>query len=92
MSLGLIASLKACLKEAAEVSHDHPVVISDFIQGAVEIECDGVGKMVISLLQPSTSTYENAGVHSGDATLVLPAQNLTAYTEEPRPRCRTARS
>ncbi len=36
--------LKACLSEAAEVSKEHPVVISDFIEGAVEIEMDGVAK------------------------------------------------
>jgi len=36
--------LRHCLDEAASVSKDHPVVISDFIQGAVEIEMDGVGK------------------------------------------------
>ena len=36
--------LRACLAEAATVSKEHPVVISDFIEGAVEIEMDGVCK------------------------------------------------
>jgi len=71
--------LKACLTEAAEVSSDKPVVISDFIEGAVEIEFDGVGKNGEIIAAAIHEHIENAGVHSGDATLVLPAQDLTAY-------------
>jgi carbamoyl-phosphate synthase (ammonia) len=71
--------LKACLTEAADVSDEHPVVISDFIEGAVEIEFDGVGKNGDIIAAAIHEHIENAGVHSGDATLVLPAQNLTAY-------------
>lgn len=71
--------LKACLTEAAEVSSDKPVVVSDFIEGAVEIEFDGVGKNGEIIAAAIHEHIENAGVHSGDATLVLPAQDLTAY-------------
>lgn len=71
--------LKACLGEAAEVSQEHPVVISDFIEGAVEIEMDGVGKDGEIIAAAIHEHIENAGVHSGDATLVLPPQELTAY-------------
>jgi carbamoyl-phosphate synthase (ammonia) len=71
--------LRACLTEAAEVSQDHPVVVSDFIQGAVEIECDGVAKDGEVIAAAIHEHIENAGVHSGDATLVLPPQDLTAY-------------
>merc|ERR1712087_316209 len=71
--------LKACLSEAAEVSKEHPVVISDFIEGAVEIECDGVAKDGDLISAAIHEHIENAGVHSGDATLVLPPQNLSAY-------------
>lgn len=74
--------LKACLTEAAEVSQEHPVVISDFIQGAVEIECDGVGKDGELIAAAIHEHIENAGVHSGDATLVLPPHTLSAYTKE----------
>lgn len=74
--------LRACLDEAAEVSSDHPVVISDFIQGAIEIEMDGVGKNGELIAGAIHEHVENAGVHSGDATLVLPPHTLSAYTKE----------
>jgi len=74
--------LKACLSQAAEVSKDHPVVISDFIEGAVEIEMDGVGKNGELIAAAIHEHIENAGVHSGDATLVLPPQDLSAYQKE----------
>jgi len=74
--------LKACLDEAADVSAEYPVVISDFIEGAVEIECDGVAKDGEVIAAAIHEHIENAGVHSGDATLVLPAQDLTAYQKQ----------
>jgi len=74
--------LRACLEEAATVSKEHPVVISDFIEGAVEIEMDGVGRNGELIAAAIHEHIENAGVHSGDATLVLPAQDLSAYTKE----------
>mmetsp|Transcript_32198 Transcript_32198/g.37021 ORF Transcript_32198/g.37021 Transcript_32198/m.37021 type:complete len:1514 (-) Transcript_32198:107-4648(-) len=73
--------LKAFLNEAATVSKDHPVVISDFIEGAVEIEFDGVGKDGEIIAAAIHEHIENAGVHSGDATLVLPPQSLSDYTK-----------
>mmetsp|Transcript_14691 Transcript_14691/g.20977 ORF Transcript_14691/g.20977 Transcript_14691/m.20977 type:complete len:1534 (-) Transcript_14691:123-4724(-) len=76
------AQLRACLEEAAEVSQDHPVVISDFIEGAVEIEMDGVAKDGEIIAAAIHEHIENAGVHSGDATLVLPPQDLTAYQKQ----------
>ncbi|KAI8139588.1 hypothetical protein BJV82DRAFT_672559 [Fennellomyces sp. T-0311] len=72
--------LKAYLKEAAAVSRDHPVVISKYIEEAKEIEMDAVavdGKMVMHVI---SEHVENAGVHSGDATLVLPPQDLDPET------------
>jgi len=74
--------LKHCLGEAADVSKEHPVVISDFIEGANEIEMDGVGKDGALVAAAIHEHIENAGVHSGDATLVLPPHTLTAYTKE----------
>ena len=72
--------LKAFLNEAATVSKEHPVVLSDFIEGAKEIEFDGVGKNGEIIAAAIHEHIENAGVHSGDATLVLPPQTLSAYT------------
>lgn len=72
--------LEAFLKEAILLSPDHPVVLSKFITEAKELEIDGVahcGKIVISAI---TEHIENAGVHSGDATLVLPPQRLYLET------------
>ncbi len=72
--------LKKYLKTASDISSDHPVVISKFIEGAKEIEIDGVaqnGEMVIYAI---SEHIENAGVHSGDATLVLPPQKLYLET------------
>ena len=60
----------------ARVSSDHPVVISKFVARAKEIEIDAVaedGKLVIYAL---SEHVENAGVHSGDATVMLPPQRL----------------
>jgi carbamoyl-phosphate synthase (ammonia) len=74
--------LQACLNEAADVSSEHPVVISDFIEGAVEIECDAVAKDGVIIAAAIHEHIENAGVHSGDATLVLPPQELTAYQKQ----------
>lgn len=68
------------LKKAADVSSDHPVVISKFIENAREIEIDGVardGKLVIYAI---TEHVENAGTHSGDATVVLPPQRTYLET------------
>lgn len=70
------------LGEAKNVSPRHPVVVSEFITGAKEIEVDAVavnGKVCIMAI---SEHVENAGVHSGDATLVLPAQDLTPVTIE----------
>ncbi|KAG5513884.1 hypothetical protein PMAC_000506 [Pneumocystis sp. 'macacae'] len=68
------------LKQAVDVSKEHPVVITKYIEGAKEIELDAVakdGKMVIHFI---TEHVENAGVHSGDATLILPPQDLDPET------------
>eukprot|EP01083_Nonionella_stella_P229941 813304_1 len=67
------------LARATDVSRDHPVVISKFVCGAKEIEFDGVSQNGKLLNYAISEHVENAGVHSGDATLILPAQNL--YTE-----------
>ncbi len=72
--------LEQYLQEATRLSPDHPVVISQFILNAKELEIDGVahdGKLVIYAM---SEHIENAGVHSGDATVVYPAQRLYLET------------
>ncbi len=62
------------LESASHVSKEHPVVISKFIEGAKEIEIDGVAQKGEMVLYAITEHIENAGVHSGDATVVMPPQ------------------
>ncbi|KAI5950935.1 CPA2 [Candida jiufengensis] len=69
--------LDAKLSNASKVSQDHPVVISKFIQGAQEIDVDAVANEGKVLVHAVSEHVENAGVHSGDATLILPPQNLS---------------
>lgn len=73
-------SLQEYLLQAAEVSSEHPVVISKFILNAKELEIDGVAKNGQIVIEAINEHIENAGVHSGDATLVLPPQNLYLET------------
>ncbi|CCH42270.1 carbamoyl-phosphate synthase large subunit [Wickerhamomyces ciferrii] len=65
------------LGNASKVSPDHPVVISKFIEGAQEIDVDAVAANGKVLVHAVSEHVENAGIHSGDATLVLPPQNLS---------------
>lgn len=73
-------SLLRFLKKAADVSEKHPVVISKFIENAREIEIDGVAKHGKLVIYAITEHVENAGTHSGDATVVLPPQRTYLET------------
>ena len=64
------------------VSNDYPVVISKFIIGAKEIEVDAVADKGILKLWAISEHVEDAGVHSGDATLILPAKNINKDTKQ----------
>jgi carbamoyl-phosphate synthase large subunit len=68
------------LKRATDVSNQSPVVMSKFLENAKELEMDAVacrGELVVSAI---SEHVENAGVHSGDATLVLPPQRTYLET------------
>ena len=73
-------SLDRFLGAAADISVDHPVVISEFLNGAREIEVDGVAKNGEICTFIVSEHIENAGIHSGDATTVVPAQKLYVET------------
>ncbi|MCL2643212.1 MAG: carbamoyl-phosphate synthase (glutamine-hydrolyzing) large subunit [Candidatus Bathyarchaeota archaeon] len=75
-------SLENFLNLAAKVSHDHPVVISKFITGAKEVEVDGVSDGDNVLIGAITEHVENAGVHSGDATMTIPPQALKVEVQK----------
>jgi carbamoyl-phosphate synthase/aspartate carbamoyltransferase len=64
------------LNQAADVSKDHPVVITKYIENAKEIEMDAVAQNGTMVGHFISEHVENAGVHSGDATLILPPQDL----------------
>lgn len=68
------------LSRAASVSPEYPVVISKFETNAKEIEVDAVADHGEVVLWAISEHIENAGVHSGDATLVLPPQKLYLET------------
>jgi carbamoyl-phosphate synthase large subunit len=68
------------LKKAADISKEHPVVISKFITDAREIEVDAVADDGDLFCYAIAEHVENAGVHSGDATIVLPPQRTYLET------------
>ena len=77
--------LKRFLQLAANVSEDHPVVVSKFIEHAKEVEMDAVAKNGEVIAYAISEHIEFAGVHSGDATIQFPPQKL--YVETVR-RCK----
>ena len=82
--------LERFLKLAANVSKKHPVVVSQFIEHAKEVEMDAVAQNGEIIAYAISEHIEFAGVHSGDATIVFPAQKL--YVETMRRIKRIARA
>jgi len=72
--------LKKFLDKASEISSEYPVVISKYIEKAKEIEIDAVANEGDLVSYAVSEHIENAGVHSGDATLVLPPQRTYLET------------
>ena len=72
--------LKRFLQLAANVSEDHPVVVSKFIENAKEIEMDAVARDGEIMAYAISEHIEFAGVHSGDATIQFPPQKLYVET------------
>lgn len=69
--------LEHFLKSAAEISREYPVVISKFFSDSREIEVDAVSDGKNIFIGAIIEHVENAGIHSGDATLVIPAFSIT---------------
>lgn len=72
--------LENYLNKAVEISPDHPTVISKFYENAKEIEYDAVAQQGRIICYAISEHVENAGVHSGDATLVFPPQRTYLET------------
>jgi carbamoyl-phosphate synthase large subunit len=73
--------LENFLRNAAEVSPEHPLVISKFIQNAKEAEVDAVADGKNVLIGAILEHVEKAGVHSGDATMRIPAEGLSSEVQ-----------
>lgn len=74
--------LEEYLNAASDVSKEHPVVISKFLTEAKEIDVDAVANDGEVLCMAVSEHVENAGVHSGDATLITPPQDINSETLE----------
>ncbi len=74
------SELEQFLKLAANVSQKHPVVVSEFIENAKEIEIDAVANKGDIVTYAISEHIEFAGVHSGDATIQFPPQRLYVET------------
>ncbi|MDR2118270.1 MAG: carbamoyl-phosphate synthase (glutamine-hydrolyzing) large subunit [Tannerellaceae bacterium] len=72
--------LERFLKLAANVSKKHPVVVSQFVENAKEVELDAVAEKGEIIMYAISEHIEFAGVHSGDATIQFPAQKLYVET------------
>lgn len=73
-------TLNQYLNDAMLISNEHPVVISQFIENAKELEVDGIAQNGRIVIDSISEHIENAGVHSGDATLVFPPERLYLKT------------
>ncbi len=74
------AHLLKYLSEVTQISKEHPVVISQFIEEAKELEMDAVAMNGTVVIEAIAEHIEHAGVHSGDATIVLPPEKLYLKT------------
>ncbi|KAJ2719117.1 carbamoyl-phosphate synthase (glutamine-hydrolyzing) cpa2 [Coemansia sp. Benny D115] len=70
-------ALRNHLQLAASVSPEHPVVVTKFIRGARELDIDAVAHKGELIVHAVSEHIEDAGVHSGDASLILPPANLS---------------
>ncbi|MDM7934333.1 MAG: carbamoyl-phosphate synthase large subunit, partial [Methanothrix sp.] len=76
------AGLDLYMREAVRVSHEHPVLIDDFLQNAVEIDVDAVCDGTDVLIGAIMEHIEEAGIHSGDSACMIPPQTLPGVVLE----------
>jgi carbamoyl-phosphate synthase large subunit len=74
--------LRRYIGVATKLSRDHPVLLSKFIEGAREVEVDGVSDGRRTFIGAVNEHIEDAGVHSGDATMVIPPISIPASTRK----------
>ncbi len=76
------SGLETYMREAVRVSHEHPVLIDDFLQNAVEIDVDAVSDGTDVLIGAIMEHIEEAGIHSGDSACMIPPQTLPGVVLE----------
>jgi carbamoyl-phosphate synthase large subunit len=76
------SQLDRYIEEAVKVSRQHPVLIDKFLQHAVEIDIDAVSDGDQVLVPAIMEHIEEAGIHSGDSAVVIPAQSIDDRTQE----------
>jgi carbamoyl-phosphate synthase large subunit len=76
------AGLDVYMREAVRVSHEHPVLIDDFLQNAVEIDVDAVSDGADVLIGAIMEHIEEAGIHSGDSACIIPPQTIPSTIQE----------
>lgn len=74
--------LEKFIKKATVVSSEYPVIVSKFFTNAKEVELDGVAQQGKIMVRAISEHIEEAGVHSGDATIAFPAQRIYIRTEK----------
>jgi carbamoyl-phosphate synthase large subunit len=74
--------LKTYVKEATDVSPDHPVVISKFMLNSLEVDVDGISNGKEVIIGAIVEHIDSAGVHSGDAMMCIPPWRLNNKTIE----------
>lgn len=71
------ASLDEFIKEAKEISQEHPILIDKFLEDAMEVDVDAVSDGELTVIGGIMEHIEEAGVHSGDSACVLPPHTLS---------------
>lgn len=71
------ASLQEFMKEAQDVSEERPILIDKFLEGAIEVDVDGISDGNITVVGGIMEHIESAGIHSGDSACVLPPHTLS---------------
>jgi len=74
--------LKTYVNEATDVSPDHPIVISKFMLNSLEVDVDGISNGKEVVIGAIVEHIDSAGVHSGDAMMVIPPWRLSNKTIE----------
>ena len=72
------STLEKFIQEAAEVSGEHPVLIDKFLEDAIEVDVDLIGDGETYVIGGMLEHIEEAGVHSGDSAMALPAHTLSS--------------